>query len=294
MTLAILLAIALAAAPSVNAPCAPGGAVYIDPANGNMYVCSASWTSAGPWTETAWTLNLPTHVTGTLAIANGGTGQTTGAPGSLIGIQVLTASSGTYTPSAGTVTACIDLVAGGGGGGGCSSSAAAGAVGGGGAAGGYLLKCLTVSGSPTYTVGALGTAGASTGGTGGTGGDSTFVNGATTYTAKGGLGGVGETAGTSLAAVAGGAHGGVSTNGDVNGAGEPGSPAARLSGLIGLSGKGGSGRYGGGGVGLTAAGAGVAGAGKGSGGGGGCVLNNSGAVIGGVGTVGVIVVWEYR
>lgn len=76
-----LLAIALTAAPGSTVPCTPAGAIYLDPDNGNMYVCGTSWTSSGPWTLTSWTLEATTHLTGAVPIANGGTANTTATAG---------------------------------------------------------------------------------------------------------------------------------------------------------------------------------------------------------------------
>jgi hypothetical protein len=206
--------------------------------------------------------------------------------------QILTSGT-SYAPPVGCTAIEVECVAGGGGGGGCTSSASNGAAGAGGASGGFVSKYFAnPPATCAYAIGAAGTAGANTGGTGGTGGDSTFTVSGTTITAKGGLGGVGMVFGTTVLTSAGGA-GVISTNGDLNGSGDPGDPGIRMSGTIGASGPGGSSQYGAGGAGRTTGGAGNVGVGPGSGGGGGLVLNGSGAVIGGAGTAGIIRIWEY-
>ena len=214
-------------------------------------------------------------------------------PGSLLGVQVLIAGV-SYTPTRGTKAIEVELVGGGGGGGGATTAAVSAASAGGGAAGGYASKRYTGIGAGpyTYAVGAAGAAGTDAGGTGGTGGDSTFTDGVTLVTAKGGLGGVGMAAGVVAEFSAGGA-GVVPTNGDINAPGDPGSPGARLSGTMGCSGAGGSSPWGGGGVGLAAAGVGSAGGGRGGGGAGGLVLNGSAAVAGGAGAAGALRISEY-
>lgn len=213
--------------------------------------------------------------------------------GALINIQTLTGGT-TYTPTTGTKTAVIYMVGGGGGGGGTTGSNANVASAAGGGSGGYLVKRITgVSGTYTYALGSAGTAGTSSGGAGGGGGNTTFTNGGTTYTAFGGGGGNPMTFGTTLATSGVGAGAAVSTNGDLNSGGTPGAPGIRLSGTIGVSGNGGSSQFGSGGAGITTGLNGNPGIGYGAGGAGG-LSNSSSASSGGVGTAGVIVVYEYR
>ena len=211
-----------------------------------------------------------------------------------VGVRVFTAG-GTYTPTAGTRSQIVQGVAAGGGGGGASFSVASNAaVGGGGANGGYFLRRYAIVagvGTGTVAVGTAGTAGANTGGTGGTGGNTTFTDGTTLCTANGGLGGVGQTFGTGLALVLGGAAPAVSTNGTVNGAAAHGGYATRLSGTVAASGAGGSGGFGAGGNSRITQGNGNNGTGFGSGGAGACALSAS--VTGGVGTGGLVLIWEF-
>jgi hypothetical protein len=214
--------------------------------------------------------------------------------GNWLKTTVILTGTVTFTTLAGTHTIFCRGVAGGGGGGGCSWAASNFAFGGGGAGGGYFEKTFAVTPLTAYTVavGVNGTAGANTGGTGGTGGDTTIAVGGVTVTAKGGLGGVGMVTGATLIFALGGAHGTISTNGDLNGAGAPGNPGIRHSGLLGCSGAGGSSDLGGGGgEGKNAHSVGIAGLGYGAGGGGGAAM--TAAVLGGVGTEGVLVIDEF-
>lgn len=214
--------------------------------------------------------------------------------GRFLGSSVLTSASANFTTGPSTNTIFIRGVAGGGGGAGCTSVAAAAAAGGGGGAGGYLEKTVAVSPNTAYayTCGAAGTG--VSGAAGNNGGDSTFVVGATTYTAKGGTGAVVATAATTLTARAGGTGGVVSINGDLNSAGQPGTYGVVLivATPIVASGKGGNSPFGAGGVGITAVGNGNAGIGFGSGGGG-SATGASTVRTGGNGTAGCWIVDEY-
>jgi hypothetical protein len=244
------------------------------------------------------TLNVGDQLTWSLGnewqvVDSSGNIHTTIASGNWLKTTVIITGTTTFTTGANTHTIFCRGVAGGGGGGGASWASVNQAYGGGGAGGGYFEKTFAVSPLTAYTVavGSNGTAGANTGGTGGTGGDTTIAVGGTTVTAKGGLGGVGMVTGLTLLIALGGAHGTISTNGDVNGAGDPGKPSIRLSGVIGASGPGGSSDLGGGGgAGLITNGAGLAGLGFGAGGGGAAAV--SAAALGGVGTAGVLIIDE--
>lgn len=215
-------------------------------------------------------------------------------PGTFIGTQVLT-SGILYTPTSGTNKVTLVLVGGGGGGGGVKGTiGSTGAAGGGGAGGTLIVTFGSVSGTYTYAIGALGGGGGGVTPNNGTAGDNTtFTNGVTTYTAYGGSGGGASTAGTVVANVAGGAGGVVSTNGDVNGGGAPGANGITLSGSVGNSGAGGSTPYGGGSVGLTSGSNSANATGFGAGGGG-AMSTTSANKIGGNGSAGVIIVYEYR
>ncbi len=214
--------------------------------------------------------------------------------GRYLGTTVLTAASANFTTTAQTNTIKVRGVAGGGGGGGCTSVSSAAAGGGGGGGGGYAEKTFAVTPNTAYayTCGALGAGGISLIGTAGT--DSTFVVGATTVTCKGGIGGPVGTAVTTLSAYPGAAPTSVSTNGDVNSAGEPGQGSAVLvvATPVGISGAGGSSPFGVGGGALVAVGTGNAGVGHGSGGGG-ALTGAAAGRTGGAGTAGMWIVDEY-
>jgi hypothetical protein len=219
----------------------------------------------------------------------------TGVSGTFVGTQVLTSGT-TYTPTAGTNTIHLTLVGGGAGGGGVKGAAASSGAGGGGGSGGTCLKTITsVSGTYTYSIGAGGAGGTGAAPSGGTsGGNTTFVNGGTTYTAYGGFGGNAMTSAGTLQVKAGGLGGIVSTNGDVNGGGQPGGFGITVTAALCNSGHGGSTAYGGGGVGVnTGSTSGLFGSGYGSGGSGAVSITNTNQT-GGDGTNGVIIVFEYR
>ena len=223
---------------------------------------------------------------GAVKIAQSGTGRF---------LRTVILTSGTsYVSGPQATQIFVRLQGGGAGGGGCTSVASAAGAGGGGGAGSYAEKLFAIASSTAYayTIGALG-AGVS-GAAGANGTASTFVVGATTVTAPGGIGGSLGTALTTLAARAGGAGGAISTNGDLNAAGENGGPGFVLivTGAIGQGGNGGGSVYGRGGLGIIAVGNGTAAIGYGAGGGG--ALTGASAVrTGGSGVAGVIVIDEY-
>lgn len=229
---------------------------------------------------------------GWVTLLAGGSLSLVAASGRFIKTTLLTTGT-SFTTGPTTNSIRIRGVGGGGGGAGCTSVASAAAAGGGGGGGGYLEKFIAVSPNTAYayTIGAAG-AGAS-GAAGGSGTNSTFVVGATTYTAKGGTGAPVATASATLTAYPGGAGGAVSTNGDTNTTGQPGENGLILIVTpVGVSGGGGSSNFGGGGVGIAAAGNGNAGGGFGAGGSG--SLTGASAVrTGGSGTAGCWVVDEF-
>lgn len=183
----------------------------------------------------------------------------------------------------------------GGGGGGIATATSAGGGGGGGSAGGYWEKNVAVTPNTAYTcaVGAKGTGGSAGANNGTAGGDTTLTVGATTYTAKGGPGGIGATAVNGVSINLGGAGPAISTNGDVNGGGEPGAPGMGLSATVVKSGQGGTSAFGGAGASAKTQGAGAAAIGFGSGGAGACLINGGASVAGGNGGDGVLIIDEY-
>lgn len=220
--------------------------------------------------------------------------------GRFLGSSLLTSASANFTTGPSTNTVCIRGVGGGGGGGGCTSVAGAASAAGGGGGGGYIEKTVTVTPNTAYayTCGPLGAGSAGAAGANGT--DSTFVVGATTYTAKGGTGGPQAVSATTLKAFLGGAGGVVSINGDVNVPGQNGGSGVVLiinSGTteVQVSGIGANSMLGQGGAALITSGSGATGtnaAGYGAGGGGAC----TGAAqtrAGGSGSAGCWIVDEY-
>jgi hypothetical protein len=223
------------------------------------------------------TTGTASNVTGTVAVANGGTGLTT-IPHT---VQVFTSGSGTYTSPAGVKAIRVTLVGGGGGGGGINGSGAAGGGGGGGTALWLYPSGFAAATGYAYAVGASGAGGVNTSAsTGSTGGSTTFTIGATTVTAGGGAGGA-----ASLGGTAAGGTGGTSTNGTVNMVGGGGGESYGPS-LIG--GTGGSSTMGGGGRQAF----GTATVGGNYGGGGAGAVNNA-ALAGGAGAGGLIIVEEF-
>jgi len=131
-----------------------------------------------------------------LSLASGtlsATATTSGA--SSVNIVTFT-SSGTYTPSTGTLFIEVMVQGGGGGGGGGKASGVSleQAPGCGGGAGGLAVKAVnSPTGSYTVTIGSGGSAGSNTGGVGGNGGTSSFAGGSVSVSATGGAGGGGTT-----------------------------------------------------------------------------------------------------
>jgi hypothetical protein len=223
-----------------------------------------------------------------------GGAKTAGRTGRYIKTTVLTSGT-SFTTSPETNSIFVRVQAGGGQGGGCtvgSASISGGA--GGGAAGGYAEKTFAVSPNTAYTY-AIG-AGGSTSGTGANtgqaGGNSTFAVGGVTVTANGGPGGIGCTSAATVVTL-GGAPPAVSTSGDVNASGMPGGHGFVSAVGVAVSGHGGSSQFGAGGNSLKTQGTGNAAIGNGAGGGGGCTISTTGAVAGGAGTGGIIIVDEF-
>jgi hypothetical protein len=234
-------------------------------------------------------------LTGTLVIANGGTGVTTGA---VVAIKKqIFITSGTYTPSAGMIYAQIEGCGGGGGGGGTTGTASQLYAGGGGGSGSYsrlLVTAATIGASKSVTIGALGSGGAA-GNNNGTAGGDTCVGGAACTTnlfvAKGGGGG-----GFSNSATLGAAGvGGVTGTGDflISGNGGGGGIFFSAGTLSMTSFPGGASAYGGAAPGVSGNGS-AASANSCAGGSGGQSFNAAPATAsGGNGGTGVIYITEY-
>jgi hypothetical protein len=259
------------------------GEITIDP-NGAELVNGAATITIGPG-ETG------------LLVCDGTGFKTIGEPlsGRLIGVRVFsTPGTSTYTPTPGTRSVVVEVLAGGAGGGGCATTGAgqvsAGASGGG---GGYARKRITSGFSGvTVTVGAKGSGGAAGNNAGTAGGSSSF---GALVSATGGSAGSGGAAGTAVYLNFPGG-GGSGSSGDVNISGGSGGLVQVWAGPgLSVSGVGGDSFYGKGPpanvTGTRAAG--LAGTGFGSGGGGGICAASQTQAPGGDGTPGIVIVWEY-
>jgi hypothetical protein len=234
-----------------------------DVATGNALI-SGGVSVAPSWGKIA----LTTHVSGTLPVANGGTGLTS-IPHT---VQVFTSSSGTYTTPANCKAISVRMVGGGGGGAGTGTSATAGTAGGSTTFGTAFLTCT--GGAGGFVTGTNQAGGTATGGDiniagatapGAVGGVTNFTGGVGGSTPFGGAGAggcanaTGSTAATNSGAGGGGGGGGTSTltgGGGAAGAylekliSSPSATYAYAIGAAGTNGTGGTSNGGGGGSGL--------------------------------------------
>lgn len=199
-----------------------------------------------------------------------------------VAIQVLTAASGTYTPTAGMHGVLAILQAGGAGG---DTAAATDEAAGGGGEGGRAVEfysAATIGASQAFTVG-------QTVATDTVGENSTLGAAGALMSATGGGSGAVTGGTTTLGVSAAGGTGGVGSNGTLNIAGEPG-----WRGVI-FSGTDGQGGTGGGVSGGASGGSNIAGGNAGAYGGGGAGGHASGTPnrAGGTGAAGVIVLLEF-
>lgn len=215
-------------------------------------------------------------------------------------LRTIKTSGTTFTTGANTTKLIVNAWGGGGASGSVAGSGSTASASGGGAAGSPCMKVYTVTPSTgyTYAIGAAGAAAGTGNHDGGDGGDSTFTDGVTLMTAKGGKGGKGDP-GSGTASIAIGGAGQLSTNGDINGTGEPGgygSTNVPGGGSVQVSGKGGSSPWGGGGNSVVTSGVGFAAANVGTGyasGGGGVATYADADRAGAAGTQGIIIFDEY-
>lgn len=215
------------------------------------------------------------------------------AVGRLLNVQIITAT-GTYTPTAGTNTAVVEMVGGGGATAGVPASSSSANFASGGAGAGSYAKFLWRS--PVATAVTIGAAGTSSGGTGSSGGSTIF---GTLATAPGGSGNTYAQA-TGAALIANGGSGGAeptissSVKKLESHRGQSGFPAVMINSGSGSGNNGGNSRLGTGGLG-SGDGAGSIGSGYGAGGGGSMrgTNNNGSSATGASGTAGLIIVWEY-
>ena len=210
------------------------------------------------------------------------------AGGRLLNIQRF-ASSGTYTPTAGTTRAVVTVVGGGGGGGGCSATGAGqtslGVSGGG---GGFAIGLVNVTGPVPVTVG--------TGGAGGTGAAAGQNGGTSAFATLGATGGAGGATGAAVTPVTatGGTGGGSGTGGNIaNGAGSSSLIGLHLNATTAAAGGSGGSLFGGSVTSAALSSAGATGGAPGAGGSGAVATQNQIARDGGAGAAGVVIIEEY-
>lgn len=213
----------------------------------------------------------------------------------LLKVTLLTAASGTWTPTNGCRAVYVECCAGGGQGGGGPTGTGS-AMGGGGGAGAYAASWITgITATKPYTCGAGGSTTVAGNSTGQAGADTTWDT--SVVVAKGGAGGLGHAISTSILVGGLGGAGGVaaSCTGDLKIDGAPGGTGTIYSTAAGgVSGQGAPGFLGGGGgIAKIVHGDGNNGVAFGSGGSGGCTFNSAGATKGGNGGNGCIRVWEF-
>jgi hypothetical protein len=220
---------------------------------------------------------------------------TWGADAVLLNIRVITAT-GTYTPTAGTVSVVVQCLGGGGGGAGVAATSANNAIGGGGGAGAMAIGRITSGFSGvTVTIGAAGAGGAA-------GQNNGIAGGATTFgSVLSGGGGAGGTSaiGTFPQGAGGGVGGSASGSASLFGArGADGHVGFAITASASNSGRGGDSAYGSGGPGQVAGNSssaiGNGGSGYGSGGGGALAAGTEIARVGGTGTQGICIIYEYN
>jgi hypothetical protein len=204
-------------------------------------------------------------------------------------------STDTWEKSDGARSIRVQVQAGGGAGGGCVATAAGEVCAGGGGSGGAyaesMLLANSVDASVTVTVGTGGAGGTGTGGNGTTSSFGSLVS------ASGGVGGGSTGTAASNAGISGATAASQVMVGDIQINGQGGGAGMRVPTGVTMGGMGGSSALGGGGRGCSAAGAqvaGVSGMGYGGAGGGACSGTTAdGAINGGDGAPGIVIVTTY-
>lgn len=222
----------------------------------------------------------------------------------VLSVQVFTANNNWSKPT-GLVFAKVVCMGGGGGGGGADADTNKWSAGGGGGGGEYSEEWFAagdLGSTEVVVVGAGGAGGSIAGGNGGAGTSSTFGSPAK-LTAAGGAAGQGMSTGSAAApdtpnVAEGGAGGTGSSDGDLHVPGQPGQRGLAFAWsetnlAINLGGNGGNSRLGAGGLGNGSDGAGNPGLGYGGGGGGAAEDDGSGQ-LGGNGSGGIVIVYEYK
>jgi len=214
-----------------------------------------------------------------------------GTAGGLIGVQTF-ASSGTYTPSAGTASVVVELVGGGGAGGGCAAtSGSQGSAGGGGSSAAYARARFTTGFAGVAVT--VGTGGAATSAASSRGNPGTASSFGSLVTTPGGLGGYVGFATVPGVIVGGAEPGATATGGNlINAAGNSGDPAFVITTGSVVGGNGGSSPFGGAGC-AGGNSPGTNASAPGSGGGGASSIFSAPGRNSGAGANGIVIVYEY-
>lgn len=218
----------------------------------------------------------------------------TAGGGGIQSVQVFVVGA-TWTKPAGITKVQVIVIGGGAGGGGvATTSSGQGAASAGGAAGGTAIEFIDVSAisSETVTIGALGAGGVAGNNAGTSGGTSSF---GAHCSATGGAGGAGGPAVTPpVIGGSAGAVGGVGSGGDINIQGGSSYTGIMVSSTRGRGGGGGLSHMGGGAPDKSVGSDGADAGNYGAGGSGAAIVASQTQRPGGDGSVGIVIVWEYK